>query len=130
MIAYNSSSLSSIPIIASACIVILLVFPKKLSREPIANRANESITRRLRRVDVLGATMLLGVTVPLVTALPQASQSYTFSSAFVWPLLVVSALFLVGFLAWQWYVTTKRSVPEPVLPWRFLAHRISVGIML
>ena len=115
---------------AFACLVVLLVFPKRLSREPTANRSTESITQRLKRVDVMGATMLLGVTVPLVTALQQASQNISFSSALIWPLLLVASLFLVGFLIWQWYITTKRSFPEPVLPWRFLAHRAPVGIML
>jgi hypothetical protein len=74
--------------------------------------------------------MLLGVTVPLLTALQQASQGISFGSSLVWPLLLVTSLFLVSFLAWQWYVMMRRSFPEPVLPWRFLTHRASVGIML
>jgi hypothetical protein len=74
--------------------------------------------------------MLLGVTIPLVTALQQASLGLYFGSALVWPLLLVTGLFLIGFLTWQWYVTMKRTIPEPVLPWRFLVHRAPLGIML
>jgi len=119
-----------VPVIAFAGIIVFLVFPNRLSREPAANRAEESMTQRLKRFDVLGATMLLGITVPLTTALQQASAGFSFSSTFVWPLLLITGLFLIGFLTWQWYATTKRTVPEPMFPWRFMVHRAPVGIIL
>lgn len=74
--------------------------------------------------------MLLGITVPLTTALQQASEGFSFGSGFVWPLLLVTGFFFVGFLTWQWYATTRRTVPEPVFPWRFLVHRASISIIL
>ena len=125
-----SANLYSVPVTAVALIVIFLAFPKQLSREPVANRAAESLVQRLKRFDILGGVLLLGITVPLTTALQQAAQGITFGSVFVWPLLLVAGLSLLGFLSWQWYITTKRRFPEPVLPWRFLQNRACVGIML
>lgn len=120
----------SIPVIALATVVLFIYFPRRLSREPVANRTEETLAQRLQRFDVLGGTMLLGVTVPLVTALQQASQGISFGSASIWPLLLTAGFFLIGFLGWQWYTTTRRTLPEPVLPWRFLIHRPSMSIML
>ncbi|KAF2448053.1 MFS general substrate transporter [Karstenula rhodostoma CBS 690.94] len=119
-----------VPVTGFAFAVLLFAFPKQLSGEPVANRAAESAIQRLKRFDALRGTLLLGITVPLTTALQQAAQSLAFGSVFVWPLLLVAGLSLVGFFSWQWYITTKRSVPEPVLPWRLLKSRACVGIML
>ena len=120
----------SVPVTVVALVILVFVFPKQLSREPVANRAAESFSQRLKRFDILGGILLLAVTVPLTTALQQAAQGIKFSSVLVWPLLLVACLALLGFLSWQWYITTKRQFPEPVLPWRFLQNRACVGIML
>ncbi|KAK7186533.1 hypothetical protein DPSP01_002037 [Paraphaeosphaeria sporulosa] len=122
--------LMNVPVTSVALVILFFAFPKQLSREPVANRAAESVIQRLKRFDVLGGMLLLGITVPLTTALQQAAQGIAFSSAFVWPLLLVAGLSLLGFLSWQRYITTKRRFPEPVLPWRFLQNRACVGIML
>ncbi|OAG12507.1 MFS general substrate transporter [Paraphaeosphaeria sporulosa] len=122
--------LMNVPVTSVALVILFFAFPKQLSREPVANRAAESVIQRLKRFDVLGGMLLLGITVSLTTALQQAAQGIAFSSAFVWPLLLVAGLSLLGFLSWQRYITTKRRFPEPVLPWRFLQNRACVGIML
>ncbi|KAF2825549.1 MFS general substrate transporter [Ophiobolus disseminans] len=123
-------TIAGLPVLAFAVIVLLVFSPKQLSRESLANRPEEPISERMKRFDILGGTMLLGITVPLTTALQQASEGLSFGSTFVWPLLLVTAFFLVGFLTWQWYTTTRRTIPEPVFPWRFLIHRASIGIIL
>jgi hypothetical protein len=66
--------IDSVPVMGFSCIVLLFAFPKQLSREPVANRAAETVPQRLKRFDALGGILLLGITVPLTTALQQAAQ--------------------------------------------------------
>lgn len=105
------------------------MFPAKLPNEP-ANADGVGLSRTyLKRIDVVGSSLLIGVCILLATSLQQAGQGYAWTSSYVLPLLIVAPIFVVAFLTWEWYVT-KRAVPEPVFPWRFGGSRVSVGMFL
>jgi hypothetical protein len=84
----------------------------------------------MKKVDVLGALLLLGACLLIATGLQQAAQGASFSAPDVLPLLIFSGAMWAGFLTWQWLVTTKRTAPEPVFPWRFFKNRTIISMIL
>ncbi|KAI1804893.1 MFS general substrate transporter [Daldinia bambusicola] len=124
--------LINVPIGVIALAVVAWLFPRPLWNEPVAKEVDtESLRHRLlKHLDILGAILLLGACLLLSTGLQQAALGYSFDSAFVLPLLVVSGVFAVAFFTWQWYNTTRRTEPQPVFPWRFCQSRIRMGIIL
>lgn len=84
----------------------------------------------MKRLDILGAALLLVATLLLVTALEEAGIRFPWKSPFVIILLTVSGLLWIVFLAWERKLTRAASVQEPVFPWRFVQSRVWVGMLL
>lgn len=84
----------------------------------------------LKRLDFLGAALLLVATLLLVTALEEAGIRFPWKSPFVIILLTVSGLLWIVFLGWERRVTRAANMQEPVFPWRFVQSRIWVGMLL
>ncbi|GAW24967.1 hypothetical protein ANO14919_145640 [Xylariales sp. No.14919] len=124
--------LLNLPVGGIALLVLGWLFPRPLWNEPAAKQiGNLSVGSRIfKNLDILGAVLLLGACLLLSTGLQQASIGYAFNSAFVLPLLAVSAVFAVAFVVWEWHITTQREQPQPVFPWRFFQSRIRMGIIL
>jgi hypothetical protein len=122
----------SVPIGATAVAILLWLFPRFLWNEPAAKTATQDSIRHAlyKRLDILGTILLLGSCLLLTTGLQQAALGYSFRSAYVLPLLICAGPFCVAFFTWQWYLTTRRSLPEPVFPWRFCQDRIQFGTIL
>ncbi|KAF2729272.1 MFS multidrug transporter-like protein [Polyplosphaeria fusca] len=125
--------LLNVPIGASMFVLLLLFFPKRLWNEPAtaAPKENKMLSSKsLRRVDVLGSALLLGGCILVATGLQQHILGYAWKSSMVLALLIFAAILLISFLTWQWFVTTKRTFPEPVFPWRFCQNRVSLGMCI
>jgi hypothetical protein len=125
----------SIPIGATSFLTLFFTFPTRLPNEPCAT--NPAFTFRsvfslesLSRIDGLGLTLLLRFCVLLVTGLEQAALGYSWTSGIVLTLLLCGLAFFLSFFTWSWYVTSRRTSPEPVFPWRFLQSRIRVAMLL
>lgn len=112
----------------------MLFLPRRLPNEPAANAASTHWSglslRLLKKVDFLGALLLLGACLLLATALQLAAQGASFAAPAVLPLLILSGAMWSGFIVWEWFVSTKRSNPEPIFPWRFFQSRVSIGMIL
>ncbi|KAF1966753.1 MFS general substrate transporter [Bimuria novae-zelandiae CBS 107.79] len=110
--------LINVPICGIAFIGTILAFPNKLWNEPAA-RHNLGVFSfaSFRRLDLIGSFLLLGACLLVTTGLEQAAIGYAWTSPLVLPLILMTAPFLVAFLVWEWYITTRREVPEPVFPW-------------
>lgn len=121
--------LVNVPVGVVAIAIIGWIFPAMLWAEPAAKKSViGSVGQNLiKRLDILGTFLLLGTCLLLTTGLQQAAIGYSFTSAFVLPLLVCSGPFCLAFFVWQWFITTKRELPEPVFPWRFCQSRVRVG---
>ena len=108
--------------------------PRRLPNEPSARAATSHLsglsTQLLQKVDVLGALLLLGACLLATTALQLAAQGLSFVARQVLPLLIFSGVMWAAFVAWEYFITTKRSIPEPVLPWRFFQSRVILGMIL
>lgn len=111
-------------------VMILLYFsmPEKLRLEPaaqfIGSRACSQRISGLSRLDFPGSFMLVAVAALLTTALQQASTGISFTSPDVLTLLVLVPLFLLGFLVWQWYISTNKWNLDPVLSWNLITNRV------
>ena len=84
----------------------------------------------LRRVDFLGAALLLTATLLVITAVEEAGVRFPWRSPFVIILLTVSGLLWITFLGWEFRVTRAETVQEPVFPWRLVQSRIWIGMLL
>ncbi|KAL9621738.1 MAG: hypothetical protein Q9160_003856 [Pyrenula sp. 1 TL-2023] len=126
----------SVPMGAAAFAILLVAMPARLGHEPAAVISrdipgrNISSLQTLKRIDLGGAVLLLGTTILLSTALQQAAEGYSFTSATVLPLLIISAALCVVFLVWQRHVTLKTTSPEPIFPWRFVKNRLMMGMLI
>lgn len=129
------TDMSSVPMGCVALALLAFVMPARLEVEPaasyeLANNGRGRSRRSLRKVDLLGATLLLGTCLLLATALQKAAEGHMFSSSVVLPLLIIGPLLGIAFMVWEWHTTTRRTVPEPILPWRFFQSRNTLGMML
>jgi hypothetical protein len=123
--------MNSVPVGVLTAISLCFTLPRTLFNELAAQQTHPIFSNHsLRRLDFLGATLMLGALVLLATGLQQASLDYPWSSNKVLPLLVASVPFAIAFFTWQWYATQRRTNPEPVFPWRFFQSRIQLGMIL
>lgn len=124
-----STRLTCAPSVPGGVLTIALVaislpanFPyhdSQLPRKPLS----------LRRIDFLGALLLLAAMTLHITGFQQAANLYEWTSAEVLAPLLVSAFFWVAFLTSQWYVTKPQRGRDPVFPWRFCQNRVVMGII-
>lgn len=126
--------LSSVPIGVLSVALLVIFLPRKLPKEPAASLSSKHWSglslRLLKKVDIAGALLLLGACLLLATALQLAARGASFAAPEVLALLIVSGAMWGAFSLWEWFVTTRRSNPEPVFPWRFFQSRVSMGMIL
>ncbi len=84
----------------------------------------------MQRVDFLGAFLLIAANLTLVTALLEASTTFSWSSPTIIALLAVSGFLWVLFVAWEWFATKEHVKQEPVFPFRFFHNRYWMGMIL
>jgi hypothetical protein len=125
----------SIPIATPALIVLIMAIPPNFPRhgQPNVQRRtfkNLLTTETRRRLDFVGAALLLLATLSLTAAFEEAGSQFEWRSAYVITLLVVSGFLWIALLFWERIITLRASVMEPVLPWRFMKNRAMVSLML
>ncbi|KAF7940150.1 uncharacterized protein EAE98_000277 [Botrytis deweyae] len=95
-----------------------------------ASSANVPWQSLLKRVDFVGAFLLLSASVLVITALLEVSTVFTWSSAATVCLLTISGLIWVGFIVWEWFVGSSKDIQEPMFPRVLLENRTWMGIAL
>ncbi len=116
-----------------AIFTLQLLFPRGFP-----NNTNEeekkTISTRLRalakRVDYLGAVLLLTASVLLVVGLENAGLRHPWRSAVVAAPLTISGTSWIMFLVWERRLTLAADEREPVMPWRFFNRRLPFGLLL
>lgn len=83
----------------------------------------------LRRLDVVGALLLLGGSIFIVAALQQAINGLPWSHPEVVVFLVLCIPFWVAFLAWERWISSQNA-SEPVFPWRFTGRLVWMGMLM
>lgn len=122
----------SLPVGSLAILLLLLAIPPHF---PYHARNNSAIGKvftqsNLKRLDFLGAALLLCSSFSLVAALLEASIRYSWTSAITIVLMVVSGLCWTAFFACEWFFTSEKRKPEPIFPWRFLYHAPWMGMLV
>ncbi|KAF2262723.1 MFS general substrate transporter [Lojkania enalia] len=93
------------------------------------NQIQNSLVQNLRRMDFLGTFLFMGASFTFVTALLEASTSFSWSSAPTIVLLVISGVLAIAFLAWERFIMQRSSLQEPIFPWRFVYNRAWMGML-
>ncbi|KAH7385161.1 major facilitator superfamily domain-containing protein [Phaeosphaeria sp. MPI-PUGE-AT-0046c] len=102
---------------------------------PIATPAGtvasaQSKTQNRQRVDFAGATLLLLATLSLTSSFEEAGSRFSWASAYVITLIVISGALWIILILWERSITHYAPLMEPVLPWRFFGNRAMVSLML
>lgn len=84
----------------------------------------------LRRIDIIGAIILLTATVPLITALNEVYVEFEWSEGRTIILLVLSGVAWYAFFAWEHAMTRGKNIPEPIFPSRFFSSANWMGMLL
>ncbi|TVY75996.1 Efflux pump FUS6 [Lachnellula suecica] len=123
----------NIPICTISLVILVFLLPERFPgqhKTVTTQGADHSRIRGLlRTVDFIGATLLLGTCVLLITGMQQAAEGRSFSSRLVLPMLISSGVMLIAFFLWQRYIA-ERNLPEPVFPWQLLTNRVYMGMIL
>lgn len=121
----------SVPICVPTSLALWFTLPKALWNEPAAQSLGKtSLSASLRRLDILGAVLMVATIVLLTTGLQEAAQGHAWTSGVVLGLIISSVPAGVAFFAWQWFATTRRTEPEPVFPWRLCTSRRRMGMIM
>ena len=113
----------SAPAAAVSLSLLWLVLPPEPS-------SDTSLVDKVRRIDYLGAFLVLSSTVLLVTALEQGGTGYSWRSALVLSLLIFSIILLAGSILHSWSLRHRNKRAEPVLAWNLLSDRFAIGLFL
>lgn len=84
----------------------------------------------IRRIDYFGATLLLAASVLFITALEEGGTEYSWHSALVLVLLVLSFFVWIAFLVREKLQGQKKVQHESVFPWRLVTNRFWMGIIM
>jgi hypothetical protein len=126
-----ANNTSSVPVGLVTSLALWFTLPTYAWNEPAAQMTEgRNLMSSIRRLDILGALLMVGAIVLLTTGLQQASRGYGWSSAMVLGLIVSSGPVVVAFFMWQWFATTRLTNPEPVFPWRLCQNRLRMGMIM
>lgn len=129
------SNNNSVPLGAAVIALLLAVMPDKYpyhgSQMASFTVERETIKQTLRKIDFIGALLLLTASFMLVTALLEVSANYPWSSPTIITLFTLAGIFWPLFFAWERYIGSKKNNKiEPLFPWRFMSSRIWAGMLL
>ena len=127
----------SIPAGAVAVALLSFAFPTKFPRH---NSTRFSVQPRsishifslslLRKVDFLGAILLLSGSIFLIAALQEVNNGESWNAVTIVVLLALTGPLWIAFLVWERRITRAQSHIEPVFPWRFVEDPVWMGMIV
>ena len=84
----------------------------------------------VKRIDFLGAFLVLAASILFVSALEEGGTEYPWKSVVVLSLLCLSVVLWILFFFWQKVASGRGDANEPILPWRLLTDRFTMGFLL
>ncbi|KAI0190606.1 MFS multidrug transporter-like protein [Astrocystis sublimbata] len=121
--------LLNLPIGAFAVLALFLL-PNEFPYHGLRTRPIAGERSVIKRVDFLGVFLLVGFIIFLVTALMEASTTFYWSSPVIIVFFILSGVFLISFVMWEWVVTKDTWSIEPIFPFRFFKNRYWMGMLL
>ncbi|KAE8377422.1 major facilitator superfamily domain-containing protein [Aspergillus bertholletiae] len=129
--------LCNVPAGAFAWMLLLIVLPANFphdSSAPAVISTNTGAERKIktffRRADTFGALALLTACSFAIAALQEGNFEYPWSSGLVISFLVISGVFWIVFLFWEWFISKKNLGIYAMFPWRLTSNRIFLGAVL
>jgi drug/metabolite transporter (DMT)-like permease len=123
-----ADDISSVPLGAVAIILIYFAMPAGFPYGPGEKfRTNQTtiqdspwklLRKRLHKIDILGAFLLLLASFCLFSALLEACIAFKWSSSADIALLTFAGVFWVSFFAWEWYIDHVEAKQEAIFPWK------------
>ncbi|EPE26976.1 MFS general substrate transporter [Glarea lozoyensis ATCC 20868] len=121
----------NLPVGTVAAVLALVSMPTNFPNHQQPLQREHSLFRDASiRIDFPGFLLFLISSLLLVCALQEAGTEYAWSSALVISFLTISAVCWMLLFAWQRFIAKRQSAREPVLPWKFLKHRVLMGAFL
>ncbi|KAM3072028.1 hypothetical protein ACMFMF_007422 [Clarireedia jacksonii] len=120
--------LLNLPAGVAGLTIIALSLPRNFPRhcELMKSKIDVSL---LKKIDFLGAFLLLAGTIFLIAALSEEQVRYAWDSAVIIAFFILSGVLWISFLLWQWYSSNKGSKIQPMFPWRFFHNRAWLGVL-
>jgi hypothetical protein len=104
---------------------------KRASQLSEKNNIKSYMMPRLKRLDLLGALVLIAAALLLTTGLLEGGSQWEWDSAQSIVLLILSGMLWLAFFWWERLVTLKTNwSQEPMFPWRFVHNRQLMGVLL
>ncbi|KAL4937317.1 hypothetical protein BDV06DRAFT_232667 [Aspergillus oleicola] len=135
--------LLNLPAGAVAWLMLLLAMPPHYPYRPPTHSETGAPSRStlnalianqktfFRRVDFLGAFLILAASMFIISALQEGNLDYSWSSALIIAFIVVSGVLWISFLGWEWLVSHRLGWKiQPMLPWRLTRNRVFLGVAL
>ncbi|KAM3069259.1 hypothetical protein ACMFMG_010770 [Clarireedia jacksonii] len=128
--------LIQIPLGVIALAIIVLILPMKFpyhgSTLATAATPPNSLRSSLKKIDYVGAILLLAATFVIVTPFLEVSIDYAWSSATVIVLLVFGGVLWPLFLSWEWFISRTKRLGhlEPFFPFHFVHNRLYMGVVI
>ncbi|PVH95529.1 MFS general substrate transporter [Periconia macrospinosa] len=129
--------LLNVPVGAATMILLFLAMPNKLPLEPAAAPLPQDPSgntrpryHNLSQLDIAGVFMILGASVLITASLQQVAEGAPWQSGQVLAPLILSPIFLLAFIGWQWRLTVQDKKIIPLLSWRLLTNRVFLFVLL
>ncbi|OTB13104.1 hypothetical protein K445DRAFT_169866 [Daldinia sp. EC12] len=84
----------------------------------------------LRRLDVIGAVLLLFSSALIVFAFEEAGSRYSWQSPVILSTIIVGGVLFIGFLGWEKVVDRPRAAQEPIFPLRLMKSRLVSALII
>ncbi|OTB00543.1 hypothetical protein M426DRAFT_324209 [Hypoxylon sp. CI-4A] len=84
----------------------------------------------LRRLDVIGAVLLLFSSALIVFAFEEVGSRYSWASPAILSTLVIGVVLFVGFVGWEKLADRPRSTQEPIFPLRLMKDRLFSALLM
>ncbi|KAI9934830.1 hypothetical protein MW887_000447 [Aspergillus wentii] len=118
-----------------AWLIVYFMIPNNFPHhcDPVEGKEQESFwdaqMTLLRRVDWLGAFLMLVGSLLITAALAEADVRFKWSSGLVISFMTISVIAFIAFMVWEWAISRRAWKVEPMLPWRFLYNRVWMGVL-
>ena len=116
----------------AAILGLFLTMPSSFpySKEDAPQRTMRERLKDVRRIDVLGAILLLAASLLLTTVLLDISIRHSWSMAVTIVPLIISILCLILFFTWEYSLTRLTIRSEPMFPWHWVYNRPFIAMIL
>lgn len=84
----------------------------------------------LRRLDILGAVLLLFSSALIVFAFEEVGSRYSWKSPVILSTITIGGMLFVGFIVWEKLVDRPRAAQEPIFPLRLMKDRMFSALIL